>query len=114
MPGQIGKIIEKRLGQIGMTKSEFARRINQSRQNINDILSRKSIDTDLLFHISVALDYDFFQYYVDELNENNVLSEPAGEYAKARENVHECEKKLISAQSSKSKKLKFRTLHYRS
>lgn len=46
-----------------MTVSEFARRINKSRENIYSIFSRKSIDTELLSVISEVLEYDFFQHY---------------------------------------------------
>jgi predicted transcriptional regulator len=59
----IGKIIHQHLEEAGMTKSEFARRINTSPQNIYGIFKRKSCDTDLLREISRVLNYDFFQYY---------------------------------------------------
>ena len=63
MPLHIGKIIRQRLEETGMNKSEFARRINTTPQNIYGIFKRKSIDTDLLKEISQVLEYDFFQYY---------------------------------------------------
>ena len=59
----IGKLIRKRLDEVGMTKTEFARRINKSAQNVYDIFERTSIDTDLLQTISETLDHDFFKYY---------------------------------------------------
>lgn len=59
----IGKIIRQHLEDLGMTKSEFARRISTSPQNIYGIFKRKSIDTELLSEISRTLNYDFFQYY---------------------------------------------------
>jgi transcriptional regulator with XRE-family HTH domain len=63
MAFHIGKIIRQRLEETGMNKSEFARRINTTPQNIYGIFKRKSIDTDLLKEISQVLEYDFFQYY---------------------------------------------------
>ncbi|MCB9230827.1 MAG: hypothetical protein H6581_04155 [Bacteroidia bacterium] len=81
-----------------MTKSELARRINKARQNINDILNRKSIDTELLYNISVALDYDFFRHYVMELTSQDIISEPKGEYAELRAQIAEYEKSLIICQ----------------
>lgn len=63
MSFHIGKIIRQRLEETGMNKSEFARRINTTPQNIYGIFKRKSIDTDLLKEISSVLEYDFFQYY---------------------------------------------------
>lgn len=59
----IGKLIRKHLEEVGMTKSEFARRLDTSPQNIYGIFKRKSIDTNLLKNISSVLNYDFFQYY---------------------------------------------------
>lgn len=47
----------------GMSISEFARRINMSRENIYDIFKRKTIDTGLLETISSTLEHDFFQYF---------------------------------------------------
>ena len=89
MAVHIGSIIAERLTKVGMTKSELARRINKARQNINDILNRKSIDTGLLLDLCKALDHDFFQYYVMELNENNMVSEPSAEYATLRDQLGE-------------------------
>lgn len=60
MHTHIGKLIRARLEAVGMTKAEFARRIHTSRQNVNLILSRASVHTDLLYRISEVLDYDFF------------------------------------------------------
>jgi len=59
----IGKLIRKHLEEIGQTKSEFARRINTSPQNIYGIFKRQSIDSELLRTISQCLKFDFFQYY---------------------------------------------------
>ena len=59
----IGKLIQKRLKERGMSNAEFARRINTHVRNVYDIFRRKSIDTDLLATISKALEYDFFGYY---------------------------------------------------
>jgi transcriptional regulator with XRE-family HTH domain len=59
----IGKLIRERLEEIGMSKSEFSRRINTSPQNVYGIFKRKSIDTELLQQISEVLKFDFFSYY---------------------------------------------------
>jgi predicted transcriptional regulator len=59
----IGKIIRTQLESCGMTKSEFARRINTSAQNIYGIFKRSSIDTALLTKICKVLNHDFFTYY---------------------------------------------------
>jgi hypothetical protein len=59
----IGQMIKARLEETGMKKSEFARRINRTSQNVYDIFQRKSIDTDLLSTISHILDCNFFEPY---------------------------------------------------
>ncbi|MBI3509315.1 MAG: helix-turn-helix transcriptional regulator [Bacteroidetes bacterium] len=72
----IGKLVRQHLEEVGMTKSEFARRIGTSPQNIYGIFKRKSCDTELLREISRVLNFDFFQYYstnalvVEEKNGN--------------------------------------------
>ena len=57
----IGQLIKARLEETGMKKTEFARRINRSSQNVFDIFQRKSIDTDLLATISHVLECNFFE-----------------------------------------------------
>jgi transcriptional regulator with XRE-family HTH domain len=59
----IGELIQKRMKELGMTRSELARRIGTSSQNLGKILKRGSIDTQRLFKLSEALKTDFFQYY---------------------------------------------------
>ena len=63
----IGKIISKTLAERGMNKSEFARRINKTRQNVDDILLRESLDTNLMLSVSNVLEHDLFQYYAGQL-----------------------------------------------
>jgi transcriptional regulator with XRE-family HTH domain len=61
----IGKLIGLRIEQTGMSKAEFARRINRSPQNIQDLLNRNSVDTGLLISISQALGYNFFKAFIN-------------------------------------------------
>lgn len=49
----------------GRSPSWLAAQICCNRDNIYKIFRRQHIDTDLLLKISVALNIDFFQYYVD-------------------------------------------------
>ena len=58
----IGEKIKKVLEFKGITVTEFAKRINKSRENIYSIFTRKTIDTGLLQSISKVLDYDFFMH----------------------------------------------------
>lgn len=59
----IGLLIEQKINELGLNKSELARRINVPNQNINRLLEKSSIDTDKLVQISEALDFDFFDYF---------------------------------------------------
>jgi transcriptional regulator with XRE-family HTH domain len=51
---EIKKLLKKR----GMTVTEFARRINKSRENVYNIFTRKSLDIELLNTISQVLEHD--------------------------------------------------------
>jgi transcriptional regulator with XRE-family HTH domain len=57
----IGQQIKIVIEQKGITITEFAKRINKSRENVYSIFTRKTIDTGLLTVISEVLDYDFFK-----------------------------------------------------
>lgn len=59
----IGRLIEERIKEVGMTKAEFGRRINTSRQNVNTLLRKESLDTRLLKKIGRVLNHDFFHYF---------------------------------------------------
>ncbi len=68
----IGQRIKEVFDTKGITVTEFARRINKSRENIYSIFSRKTIDTGLLLIISKVLDFDFFELFS---RNNYVLNE---------------------------------------
>ena len=59
----VGEEILKKLKESGISKSEFARRINKSRQNVENILKREALDSQLLYCICNVLKHDFFQLY---------------------------------------------------
>lgn len=59
----IGEIISDVMSEKKITKAELARRLNMRPQSVDYLLGRKSIDTDTLYNVSVALDYDFAQLY---------------------------------------------------
>ncbi|MEY4605034.1 MAG: hypothetical protein RIT43_2326 [Bacteroidota bacterium] len=100
MEMHIGQLIRKRLEEIGMKKSEFARRINKTSQNVYDIFERKSIDTALLGTISEVLDFNFFEplsyTFSNGTHADEQLRELAAKYSstthvlsKLRETEHE-------------------------
>ena len=70
----IGERIKNVFDSKGLTVSEFARRINKSRENTYDIFTRKTIDTGLLQIISRVLEYDFFRFYTqDETKSKEII-----------------------------------------
>lgn len=58
----LGKHIEQRIQEVGITKAEFARRLGTSRQNVNTLIQKDSMNTDVLVKIGEILRHDFFQY----------------------------------------------------
>ena len=64
----IGLAIEQKLNELGMSKSEFGRKIGIPQQNVNRILAKSNIDTEKLIKISEALGYNFFEHYIGEHN----------------------------------------------
>jgi transcriptional regulator with XRE-family HTH domain len=101
MEMHIGQLIRERLDKSGMKKSEFARRINKTSQNVYDIFERKSIDTGLLRQISEVLEFNFFEtlsleFAVEEeldldLRETALQYSSTGELIRA---VHKKEREL--------------------
>lgn len=71
----VGRLIEMRLKQLGMSKAEFARRINRSPTTVQDILKRESVDTGLLVQISNVVGYNFFKAFIEG---NDVESDLTG------------------------------------
>lgn len=56
----LGEMLTRRLEEMGMSKAEFGRRINTSRQNVSLILKKKSLDTEMLWQIGKILGIDYF------------------------------------------------------
>lgn len=65
----IGNVIAARIQEIGMTKAEFGRRISTSRQNVNTVLRKESLDGHQLFMVSMVLGIDLFAFYQKKLPE---------------------------------------------
>jgi len=56
----LGSVIKQKLKESSMSNEEFADKINRERTTIYDIFERKSVDSELLFRISEALNFDFY------------------------------------------------------
>lgn len=56
----IGQVVEQRIIELGMTKAEFGRRMDTSRQNVNSLLRKKNWTVDLIAAASRVLGQNFF------------------------------------------------------
>ena len=62
----IGEIVQEQVTKVGMTKAEFGRRINTSRQNVNTLLKKRDLDTEILRKISQVLGRNFFTEFTKD------------------------------------------------
>ena len=66
----IGSVIKAKAAERGVTEVQLSKMILCDNSTIYDIYNRKSINSEQLWKISVALDFDFFTaIYVDSLPE---------------------------------------------
>lgn len=73
----IGLLIEQKMNELDINKSEMARRSGIANQNINRVLERSSIDTDKLIAISEALDFNFFDCF-RSIEDNSIATADNG------------------------------------
>ena len=64
---QIGILIKNRLKEDGRSVKWLAQKIQCKRRNIYDIFNRSSIDTAKLLRISLAMKYNFFLYFTENM-----------------------------------------------
>lgn len=67
----IGEIVKNIMIEKQVTKAELARRLDIKPQSVDYLLTRKSIDTDTLYNLSTALDYDFAMLYSIKKEQTN-------------------------------------------
>lgn len=72
----IGLLIEQKMNELNVSKSEMARRCGIANQNINRVFERTSIDTDKLISISEALDFNFFDCFKSD--ESGAIADNGG------------------------------------
>lgn len=81
----IGEIIRNVMADNQVTKAELARRLGVRPQSVDYMLTRKSIDTDTLYNVSRALNYDFAMlYFLREGQTNCDMKEAAYNVATAK------------------------------
>ena len=91
----IGEKVKARAKDLRMGATELGRLLHTSPQNVYGIYLRKSINSDLLFELCKALQFDFFSYY--PLHSNLTVEEPIADYSrkqKENKNIEEELKKL--------------------
>lgn len=66
----IGHEIANRINQLGISRSEFARRVGMLQQHVKALLDKQSLDTEKLSRICEALDFNFFTLYCDSVSIN--------------------------------------------
>ena len=74
----IGLLIEQKMNELDINKSEMARRSGIANQNINRVLERSSIDTDKLVAISEALDFNFFECFRTKEEQGTATADNGG------------------------------------
>lgn len=74
----IGLLIEQKMNELNVSKSEMARRSGIANQNINRVLERSSIDTDKLVAISEALDFNFFDCFHTKEEQGTATADNGG------------------------------------
>ena len=74
----IGEIIKNVMLEQQVTKAELARRLKVKPQSVDYMLTRKSIDTDTLYNVSRALNYDFallYSFHKEQINYDTLEQE---------------------------------------
>lgn len=67
----IGEIITDVMRTQNVTKAELARRLDVKPQSVDYLLGRSSIDTNTLYNVSEALNYDFAKLYLLKQNQTD-------------------------------------------
>ena len=66
----IGHLIREQLKADDRSVSWLSREIHCTRNNLYKIFNKPTLDGDLILKISVAMNFNFFQYYTAEFCEN--------------------------------------------
>lgn len=68
----IGQLIRQKMEERGMTVASLSRKYGCSRVNMYKIFDKPTIDTGMLLRFSLLLNFDFFQYYRQELSDKSL------------------------------------------
>lgn len=102
-PKTIGQYIKQLVAEEKLTLTDFAKMINTTIQNVRDIFTRSTIDSELLLKISKALNKNVFSYFDDEepivemkAKEKKAL---AKKFDSFEENIHLLKSELSNAET---------------
>lgn len=59
----IGRLLKEKMKELHISNIELAKKLYCTRQNIGNIIKRKTISTDMLKKVSDAVGYNFFRHY---------------------------------------------------
>lgn len=92
----IGEAVRRRAEKLNLGPTALGRMINTSKQNVYGIFRRQSVDTELLYRLSRALKYDFFQEYRKRMREmgEEWLEADDADSRMLTEALEECRSKL--------------------
>jgi DNA-binding Xre family transcriptional regulator len=82
---KIGVIIKEKLEERGQSGKWLAQKVVMTKQNMYNIFNRNSVNSDLLYNICKAMNYDFFKFYSDSLASENIKNEPEAESGPIKE-----------------------------
>lgn len=99
----IGKKIKEVLDKTGMSKTEFAKKINLTRDGAYKLFEKEAIATGQLEKISKVLNHDFFQYYQ---NGASGVSEKQSNYGFASKEDMEELTKIVSVLAKEMEKMR--------
>ncbi|GAL83469.1 putative DNA-binding protein [Sporocytophaga myxococcoides] len=95
---KIGVIIKEKLEERGQSGKWLAQKVVMTKQNMYNIFNRNSVNSDLLYNICKAMNYDFFKFYSDALAVENIKNDPEAESGP----IKELRSEIISLQNESS------------
>lgn len=90
----IGNIIYKVLTEKKVSKAELARALGKTPVSINSYLKQHSLQARILFNISIALEYDFFEHLSNILNEKDSKTSKNEEILALKQQITDLQKEI--------------------
>lgn len=88
----IGNIVWQVMQEKKVSKSQLARALNKTPVSINSYLKQQTLQTRILFNISIALNYDFFEHLSNILNETDNINAKKEEILQLKQQIIDLQK----------------------